>query len=301
VFGFGNYAKTTLVPYLSRELAVRAVHEIDPCQIGPDPSGPIWDTSPEPRPDDASDCWAISTYHHLHAPLAAEALRRGKRAVVEKPLAVSEEALDEFLDVYDAPHDGAVFVCFQRRYAAYNRWIELDVRLEPEAPLDYHCLVYEEPLPARHWYRWPASGSRLTSNGCHWIDHFLFLNAYAEPVATAVSTSTSGVVNCSVELANGAFFTMVLTDHGSARIGVQDIVDVRSGCRSARIVNGSRYTAEDRHRVLRRERVRKLDAYERMYRSIGRGVAARSAGDPRASLEVPVRLTQMLERQYQPA
>jgi predicted dehydrogenase len=298
----GHYAKGTLLPYLGRELDVTRIHELDPSQIGPDPPGNFaWDTAPEPRSDDDSDCWAIASYHHLHAPLAAEALRRGKDAIVEKPLAVGEDALDELLTALDNAPSSRVFTCFQRRYARFNDWIAEDVREDAAMPLHYHCIVYEEPLPERHWYRWPNSGSRLTSNGCHWIDHFLFLNDYATPVSAELRTSRQGGLNASVELANGAFFTMALTDEGSPRIGVQDVVDVRSESRSARIVNSSQYLAEGPRQVLRRKRISKLDAYERMYRTIGQRLARGERGDSRASLEVPVRVTQTLERQLEPA
>jgi predicted dehydrogenase len=301
VIGFGNYAKSTLLPFLSQELAVTTIHEIDPCQIGPISRSDFgWDTAPSPAADDDANCWAIANYHHLHAPLAAEALRRGKSAIIEKPLAVSADALEDFLDAFDSAEDGRVFMCFQRRYARFNPWIAADIR-EHGGPLDYHCMVFEESLPTLHWYRWPLSGSRLTSNGCHWIDHFLFLNGYSMPVETEVKTSRRGVINCSIELENGAFFTMVLTDEGSPRIGVQDVVDIRCGRRTARIVNNSEYVAEGPRHVVRRKRVNKRDAYARMYRTIGRRIAQGAQGDTRESLEVPARVTQILESQLEPA
>ena len=83
-----------------------------------------------------------------------------------------------------------------------------DLGVAPGEPVSYHCIVYEVPLPELHWYRWPSSRSRLISNGCHWTDHFLLLNGFAEPVAYDVVESSDGMVNVTVELANGAVFTM---------------------------------------------------------------------------------------------
>ncbi len=54
-----------------------------------------------------------------------------------------------------------------------------DLAAAPGQPMSCHCVVYEVPLPRRHWYRWPVSSDRLVSNGCHWVDHFLFLNGFA--------------------------------------------------------------------------------------------------------------------------
>jgi predicted dehydrogenase len=300
LLGFGNYAKTTLLPHLSRELNVHTIHELDPCQIGARDNPAItWDTSPAPRDFDDSDCWAIATYHHLHAPLAAEALRRGKHAIVEKPVAVTEQDLDMLLIARAENRGSKLFVCFQRRYAIFNDWLDVDVRRHGDGVLDYHCIAYEEPLPARHWYRWPASGSRLTSNGCHWIDHFLFLNNYSTPVRCEVTRSRRGTTSCAVELGNGAFFTMTLTDHGSPRLGVQDIVDVRSGQRSARIVNNSTYVAEGAHRIVRSKRVGRTDAYSRMYRTVTRRLSSDHPGDSDVSIALTARVTQALEREYE--
>jgi predicted dehydrogenase len=300
LLGLGNYAKTTLLPHLSRDLSVQTIHELDPCQIGTRDDPEItWDTAPAPRDFDDSDCWAIATYHHLHAPLAAEALRRGKHAIVEKPVAVTDQDLEILLKARAESPGSKLFVCFQRRYAIFNDWLDVDVRRHGDGVLDYHCIAYEEPLPARHWYRWPASGSRLTSNGCHWIDHFLFLNHYSPPVSCEVTRSRRGTTSCAVELSNGAFFTMTLTDYGSPRLGVQDIVDVRSGQRSARIVNNSAYVAEGPKRIVRNKRVGRTDAYSRMYRTVTRRLCSDHPGDSDVSIAVTAQVTQALEREYE--
>ena len=78
------------------------------------------------------------------------------------------------------------------------------------------------PLPKLHWYSWPNSGSRLLSNGCHWIDYFLFLNAFSPVTNYSLKVAKNGDSNVFVELENKAVFTMVLTDLGSSRLGVRE-------------------------------------------------------------------------------
>src|SRR5690606_15551503 len=95
-------------------------------------------------------------------------------------------------------------------------------------PVSCHCIVYEEPLPPRHWYRWPASRGRLVSNGCHWIDHFLFLNNFAPVADRDVFVFADGTVNCSLVLANGASFSMLLTGRGAGRAGMQNYIEIRT-------------------------------------------------------------------------
>jgi predicted dehydrogenase len=147
-----------------------------------------------------------------------------------------------------------------------------------------------------HWYRWPNSKSRLISNGCHWIDHFLFLNDYSEVVSMKVGVAPDGTINCSATLENGAYFTMVLTDVGSQRIGLQDYVELRAGAVTVKVVNNSQYFSEDRIRVLRRTKVNKTLPYKLMYRSIAAKIADDEAGDSLTSVRVSSGLILGLER-----
>jgi predicted dehydrogenase len=285
LFGHGNYAKTILLPRLSRHLDVDCVHEIDPAQIPRRRAdGVRWDTSPVLDADERPDAVLIASYHHTHADLAAEALRRGAAALVEKPIATTRRQLHDLLATLRAT-GGALFSGYQRRYLPFNDWAREDLGLGADDPVNYHAIVYEVSLPELHWYRWPSSRSRLVSNGCHWIDHFLHLNRYAAPSEFDVRVGRDGTTNCSVTLENGAFFSMVLTDQGSRRLGVRDHVELRAAGATVRIEDACRYEAEDRHRVLRRGSLRRLEAYERMYDAIGRKIAAGEPGDTPHSLQ----------------
>jgi hypothetical protein len=154
-----------------------------------------------------------------------------------------------------------------------------DLDAKPGQPIDYHCIVFEMPLPERHWYRWPNSRSRIVSNGCHWIDHFMFLNAYCPVSRRHVYQAKNGTVVVSLELANGAVFSMTLTDVGSRRIGVREFTELRSGDVQVRILDNKSYESENSHRVLRRLRLRPMDSYARMYRTISRRIVRGEPGD----------------------
>lgn len=286
LFGYGNYAKTLVLPEVAPYLDVVAVHEIDPTQM-PVAGGdvPCWDTAPFPRPDEAFDALLIAGYHHTHAPMAVEALRRGACAVAEKPVVVDEAQRAAVLRAV-REHGERFFSCFHKRYSPLNETVFDDLAVSPGEPVDYHCVVFEIPLPELHWYRWPNSRSRLVSNGCHWVDHFLFLNGWADVVRHDLFVSARGMMNVSLELANGAAFTLALTDHGSRRIGVQEHVELRANGRTVRIDNSARYEAEGPDRVLRRRRVNKMSSYAAMYSSIGRAVAEGRPGDSLRSIEV---------------
>ncbi|MDF1553824.1 MAG: hypothetical protein P1P84_12210 [Deferrisomatales bacterium] len=279
LFGYGNYAKTVILPAVKKFVDVKCIHEIDPLQIPLNARGPCsWDTSPVPRPDERSDIFFIAGFHHTHTSLAIAALHCGAVAVVEKPLATDRSQLAAVLDALSTTQ-GKLFTCFHKRYSVFNKYVSVDMRLAPGDPVSYHCIVHEVPLPRQHWYRWPNSKSRIVSNGCHWIDHFLFLNGFSAVRWTDVCVSSDGTINCSAGLENGAFFTMVLTDTGSSRIGVQNYVELRAHGVTVKIVNDNKYFCEDDKGVLRRSRVNRMQSYSRMYREIARKVAAGDPGD----------------------
>lgn len=295
ILGYGHYAKSVIIPNLAQRLSVVKVHEIDPCQLGPAKS---WrfsvDSSPGPRRSDGIDVYFVAGFHHTHGPIATRVLRGGAIAVVEKPLATTFEQLDALLEAMEES-PGKLFSGFHKRYSALNRLAIRDLGVTPGEPISYHCIVYEVSLPPLHWYRWPNSGSKIISNACHWVDHFLFLNDFASARCSEVLEGANGDLLICVELSNGAAFSMALTEQGSSRIGVQEYVELRARDATVSIRNGCIYTAEDSRRIIRRSRTNKASAYESMYRAISRRIADGLPGDSVESVDRSCRLVLMLE------
>jgi predicted dehydrogenase len=278
--GYGNYAKTVLVPNVRAFVQIACVHELDPLQVSRDAAPWAWCTAPFPQ--GRYDVHFVAGYHHTHADLAVAALEQGAYAVVEKPIAITGAQLARLYDA--ASRNPRLFSCYQRRYSRWNNVAAQDLDVRPGDPISYHCIVYEVPLPPKHWYRWPVSGSRVVSNGCHWIDHFLFLNGFAAVKSASARVSDDDTAFVTVDLQNGATFSMALTEVGSDRIGVQDYIQLRSGGATVEIVNDSRYRSENRRRVIRTARANRMESYETMYRSIARQISLGADGDPVASL-----------------
>lgn len=282
VFGYGHYAKISLIPNLHGRLKVDRVHEIDPTQVGPGPHPFSVDSSPEFR--EPMDVAFLAGFHHTHAPLAAEALRRGAHAVIEKPIATSRDQLSALVSAMENAQ-GSVHVGFHKRYQSFNDWAREDLDADPGDPISYYCIAYEVPLPEHHWYRWPNSGSRLLSNGCHWIDHFLFLNDFVAVRTVGVAAMPSGDISAHVVLENDAAFHMILTDQGGSRIGVQDHIELRRLDRTVRIRNARHYESEDDRRVIRRSSENKANAYPTMYSTISKAIAEGRGGDSSVAVE----------------
>jgi predicted dehydrogenase len=285
LFGLGNYAKTQILPHIRRHLALEAVHEIDPDQIAAAARlGVTLDTSPQARSHERYDAWFIAGFHDSHAALAARALESGAYAVVEKPLAASGDQFERVRQAMSGAAARRLFVCFQKRYSRLHEWAREDLAVERGGPVDMHCIVYEIPLPRRHWYNWPNSGSRLVSNGCHWLDYFLFVNDFTTVAEYFVRPMRGSDLLAFVRLDNGAQLTMSLTDCGSERLGTGDVVELRAGRVTVRLTDAAYYTAESSQRVLRKARVNPMEAYRRMYDVICRRIAAAEAGDSVESL-----------------
>lgn len=295
LFGLGNYAKTCILPNIAEGIQVGCIHEIDPTQLGHErPDELAWDTSETPRDKERYDVFFVAGYHHTHVDLASAALREGGWAVVEKPLAASRAEYERLRPAL-SEHPGRLFVGFNMRYSRLWTYAREDLKLQPGQPVNYHCIVFEIPLGRRHWYNWPTSRSRIVSNGCHWLDHFLFMNEYAEVARYDLWKAGNGNLHVSVELANGAALSMALTDHGSRRIGVQDHIQLRAGGVTVHVENGSRYMAEDRYRILRRRRVNRLESLANMYRAITAQIVAGEPGDSQASIERTTELVLALD------
>jgi predicted dehydrogenase len=275
LFGYGQYAKTIIVPNLDTRLALAAIHEVDPAQLATARgAAPILDTSPLPRDDSRYDVYFAAGYHHTHATIAGAALALGASAIIEKPPVTTRAQLEVLLALWRS-RGGAMYTCFQRRYASFTTLARQDLAEDgalagtPNGPpVSYRCLVYEVPLPPLHWYRWPTSRGRIVSNGCHWIDHFLFVNDYAKVVRFDGWTARNGDSVCMAELENGASFSMALTDQGSDCIGMQNVIELRAGSTSVRIVNDGDYRCEGRRGLKNRKRQNKMDAFVAMYRTI---------------------------------
>ena len=299
LFGYGNYAKVIIIPNMSTFVSIDCIHEIDPTQI-PNVSNKnfVWNTSPTPLNNEIFDVYLIASFHHTHTPLAVHALQHNASVVVEKPIVVSETQLSELVATMEYSK-GNLFSGFHKRYLLFNDLAIQDLKIAKKEPISYHCIVYEVPLPKLHWYLWENSKSRIVSNGCHWIDHFLYLNDFCTVRSFDLVIAPDNTINCSVILENGAFFTMVLTEQGSERIGVSDYIELRANDVTVKMINGNSYISENKHRIIRKKSMMKLQSYKRMYQEIGKKIITNDKGDSITSLKISSGLILALENLLQ--
>jgi|GEM_PF-193468 glycosyltransferase involved in cell wall biosynthesis/predicted dehydrogenase len=276
LFGLGNYAKTSILPNINKNIKVTKIHELDPLQMLPLDRSIGYDTSPSLRGNEDYDVCFVAGYHHTHANIAIEGLKKNMDIVLEKPLVTTREDLSRLVAAMQQS-SARLYGCFQRRYHRFNQLIYKDCQLTPGRPVSYYAIVYEEALPKLHWYRWPNSKSAIISNGCHWVDHFFFLNNYSEVYSLSARKSRNSEVIATIELVNGAVFSLTLSHLGSSRIGMQEYVELRSGDSTVKIMNSSSYSSENNSRILRKTKENKNNAYKRMYKIISNNIVERDA------------------------
>lgn len=280
LFGYGNYAKTILIPNLHNGIDLTAIHEIDPTQLHPLKSQHYYNTDPFIKDNEQYDVYFIAGFHHTHADLAIAGLERMSDVVVEKPVVTTQNELEKLLLAMQNT-SAELYSCFQRRYHVFNDYLFQDFKIKKDDPISYYAIVHEESLPQYHWYQWPNSRSAIISNGCHWIDHFLFLNNYSLVTKKIALKTQKNEIMILVELENGATLSLTLSHLGSARIGMQDYIELRSGQSTAKITNSRCYVSENISRIIRKKQVNKYDAFKNMYKTISENIVNKSA--PRLS------------------
>lgn len=280
LFGLGNYAKTIILPNLNKSIALTAIHEIDPTQIAPFNKKIHYDTSPFPRNDKHYDVYFVAGYHHAHADIAMTGLNNNADVVIEKPIVTTKDQLQRLISAMKNS-SGELYACFQRRYQRFNDFIFEDFKINKGDPISYYAIVYEETLPDLHWYRWPNSRSAIISNGCHWIDHFIFLNHFSPVEYFDVKKTKMNELLVLIELQNGALLSLTLSHLGSARIGMQDYIELRSCNSTIKISNSKHYFSENTSRVIRRAAINKFDSYKKMYQAISHNIVNKNV--PRLS------------------
>jgi predicted dehydrogenase len=130
--------------------------------------------------DVLSDVDAISfaTPHHLHYPMALEALKAGKHVLMEKPLANTEEQCLELIKVAEENNVVLMLAYIMRFRPDVIKLKELMDSGKYGQAINAECWIEDflPPVPDQWFARKDQlGGGVLFSHGCHYIDILLWL------------------------------------------------------------------------------------------------------------------------------
>jgi predicted dehydrogenase/threonine dehydrogenase-like Zn-dependent dehydrogenase len=202
-----------------------------------------------------SDAVIIGTRHNDHARWVIEALRAGKSVFVEKPLAISEEELDQVIAQLDECNaDGAnsarnpkppaaagasLTVGFNRRFAPAVSLVRNHF-FQVTAPKQLVMRVNAGPIARDHWVHDPkVGGGRLIGEGCHFVDLAVCLTGQLITRVSAMGIEKQNLApalwddfSLVLQLADGSVATVIYTSVGDAGMP-KERVELSGGGRTA--------------------------------------------------------------------
>ena len=150
----------------------------------------------------------IGTRHDLHAQLARKSLESGKNVFVEKPLALSDDELDEVLEVA-RNSTGRLMVGFNRRFSP------LAVKAKEffsgrRTPLSILYRINAGRIPKEHWIQNEVEGGgRIVGEVCHFID---LMQYWTESPPVFVFAEAIAGNNPDIKNADSVFITLRFAD-----------------------------------------------------------------------------------------
>jgi predicted dehydrogenase/threonine dehydrogenase-like Zn-dependent dehydrogenase len=231
VIGAGSFAKGMHLPNLKKLSNLYHIRAIvsstgsnareTALQFGADYSSTNYQ---EVLDDPDVDAVLICTRHHLHAQQAIQAARAGKAIFLEKPMALSEEELDQLIAVL-VETQVPFMVGFNRRFSPLARRAK-EIIANRQNPLMILYRMNAGYLPPDHWTQTEEGGGRIIGEGCHIFDLFqYFVGAPVEEVnITSIIPQTEHILandNVSVTLryADGSVATLLYTALGASDFG----------------------------------------------------------------------------------
>lgn len=178
--GAGNYGKGILLPALdgcagARKAHIATITGASALRTAEKFGFAACATDPDAVIEDANvDLVFVATRHDSHSRLAIQALRAGKAVWLEKPAALSLEAVDELAATMQQTN-GFLVVGYNRRFSAHARAVR-KAFLMRQGPLAIHYMIAAGPPPRGTWVMDPVEGGgRIVGEVCHFVDLCTYL------------------------------------------------------------------------------------------------------------------------------
>ena len=172
--------------------------------------------------DPEVDAVLIATRHNLHAGMTLEALRAGKHVLVEKPLALNQQELDDINAFYqDVDRSPVLLTGFNRRFSKFAKRIK-EIVANRSNPMILNYRMNAGYIPLDHWVHTEEGGGRNIGEACHIYDLFTYLtgskvvsvNVHAITPATEYYSRIDNFV-ATMTFKDGSVATLMYTALGS--------------------------------------------------------------------------------------
>lgn len=187
---------------------------------------------------DDIDAVLVGTRHNTHAMLVKKALSAGKHVLVEKPLCMNREELEEIRMLrQNTAQEGLVMtVGFNRRFSPYLRRLKAMIQGgRGSCVMRYRMNV--PPPEAGHWSVTAEGGGKNLGEACHIYDVFTYLVGAGVLGVQAVPLSGSNVQRnhkadfiATVAFDDGSIASLVYTTQGNAQLPKEHMELFVSGC-----------------------------------------------------------------------
>lgn len=175
IIGAGGFAKATHLPNLSQLkdkyniYAIMSQTGLNAKNIA-DQYHAEYSTTDYTRvlEDENVDLVIICTRHNLHAKLAIDALNHNKSVLLEKPLALSFDELDDIKKTVKSS-EGALMLGYNRRFSPMFRTIKEELA-ERVSPVIINYTMNAGYIPLDNWVHSEEGGGRIIGEACHIID-----------------------------------------------------------------------------------------------------------------------------------
>ena len=183
VIGAGNFARAVMIPALRKTRGV-TLHSIATASgVASESARQLFGFSRAVQPAELlqekdADAVFVLSRHDSHAQYVVAALAHHKPVMVEKPLAISREQLEEIRCAYQAGKEknSAPFlmVGYNRRFAPFTAKVRQFFAGRQE-PMVAHIRVNAGYIPRDHWVQKTGEGGRIVGEFCHFVDWARFI------------------------------------------------------------------------------------------------------------------------------
>ena len=183
VIGAGNFARAVMIPALRKTRGVTLHSVATASGVASESARQLFGFARAVQPAELlqekdADAIFLLSRNYSHAQYVAAALAHHKPVMVEKPLAISREQLEEIRCAYQAGKEKKsapfLMVGYNRRFAPFTEKAKQFFAGRQE-PMVVHIRVNAGYIPRDHWVQKTGEGGRIVGELCHFVDWARFM------------------------------------------------------------------------------------------------------------------------------